>query len=94
MPEPLQQVNASLPAALVAFIQRQAAQTVRTMGVFPGENISIGKGEAQRANAVARAYRKTTLAYDNFGHSVDRNCVVRAGRDNSKAHDALFCLSR
>ena len=49
MPEPLQQVNASLPAALVAFIQRQAAQTVRTMGVFPGENISIGKGQRRRA---------------------------------------------
>ena len=32
MPEPLQQVNVSLPAALVAFIQRQAAQTDRTMG--------------------------------------------------------------
>jgi hypothetical protein len=32
MPEPLQQVNVSLPAALVAFIQRQAAQSDRTMG--------------------------------------------------------------
>jgi len=32
MPEPLQQLNVSLPAALVAFIQRQAAQTDRTMG--------------------------------------------------------------
>jgi len=32
MPGPLQQVNVSLPAALVAFIQRQAAQTDRTMG--------------------------------------------------------------
>ena len=32
MPEPLQQVNVSLPAALVAFIQRQAAQTDRTIG--------------------------------------------------------------
>ena len=32
MPEPLQQVNVSLPAALVAVIQRQAAHTDRTMG--------------------------------------------------------------
>ena len=32
MAEPLQQVNVSLPSALVAFIQRQAAQTDRTMG--------------------------------------------------------------
>jgi hypothetical protein len=32
MPEPLQQVNVSLPVALVAFIQRRAAQTDRTMG--------------------------------------------------------------
>jgi len=36
MPEPLQQVNVSLTAALVAFFQRQAAQSDRTMGVFPG----------------------------------------------------------
>ena len=32
MPEPRQQVNVSLPAALVAFVQRQAAHTDRTMG--------------------------------------------------------------
>jgi len=32
MPEPLQQVNVSLPAVLIAFIQRQAAQTDRTIG--------------------------------------------------------------
>jgi len=32
MPEPLQQVNVSLPSTLVPFIQRQAAQTDRTMG--------------------------------------------------------------
>ena len=32
MPEPLQQVNVSLPPSLVALVQRHAAQTDRTLG--------------------------------------------------------------